>query len=99
MQRRSPTSVSLSPWAGGGVVGIVQTHSQNVQGAGEDLQREVEQSDSEAWWGWGRGGGVVVVGAKQTTQLMNACMLASRRASFGKQGRKFNAWKSPSVAN
>lgn len=42
-----------SPRAGDGVLGLVQADSQYVQGAGEDLQGEVEQSDSEAW---GRGG-------------------------------------------
>lgn len=47
-------AVTLSPWAGDGVLGIVKAHSQYVQGAGEDLQWEVEQSDSEAWWGEGQ---------------------------------------------
>lgn len=31
-------SVSLSPWAGDRALGIVQAHSQDIQGAGEDLQ-------------------------------------------------------------
>lgn len=39
---------SPSPWAGVGTIGVIQADSQYVEGAGEDLQGEVEQADSEA---------------------------------------------------
>lgn len=37
---------SPSPWVG--TFGVIQADSQYVEGAGEDLQGEVEQADSEA---------------------------------------------------
>lgn len=39
---------SPSPWAGVGTIWVVQADSQYVESAGEDLQGEVEQADSEA---------------------------------------------------
>lgn len=37
-----------SPWASIGTIGVIQADSHYVEGAGEDLQGEVEQADSEA---------------------------------------------------